>query len=148
MSTTVAPAVGMMPTSSAVKIAAPGLGGGTSGFPERSSHSCTEVPAGALPMAGAVTVVRVPECSVPLGSGHLARAAGTREVATGPGWDSTATAGRRRAGRCALGLADVPGEARGRDSDGEEGRYQADNDGCLDTVNRPPQRIAAEKQPP
>jgi hypothetical protein len=42
----------------------------------------------------------------------------------------------------------VPGEARGRDSDGEEGRYQADNDGCLDTVNRTPQRIAAEKQPP
>jgi hypothetical protein len=74
-----------------------GAGRGTSGFPERSSHSCTEVPASALPMAGAVTVVRVPECSVPLGSGHLARAAGTREVATGPGWDSTAAAGRRRA---------------------------------------------------
>jgi hypothetical protein len=45
-----------MPTSSAVKIVSPGLGGGTSGFPERSSHSSTEIPAGALPMAGAVTV--------------------------------------------------------------------------------------------
>ena len=32
MSTTVAPAVGMMVTSSAVKILSPGLGGETSGF--------------------------------------------------------------------------------------------------------------------
>jgi hypothetical protein len=49
-------------------------------------------------------MVRVPECSVPLGSPHLARAAGTREVAIGPGWDSTAAAGRRRYAAVAAGL--------------------------------------------
>ena len=74
MSTTMAPAVGMMPTSSAMKIVSPGLGGGASGFPERSSHGWTEAPAGALPMAGAVTAVRLRQCPVPFGSCQLARA--------------------------------------------------------------------------
>jgi hypothetical protein len=47
-----------------------------------------------------------------------------------------------------LGLVEVPGEPRGCNSGGEEGRYQADNDRRLDAVSRPPQLIAAKKQPP
>jgi hypothetical protein len=52
-------------------------------------------------MAGAVTVVRAPDRSVPLGSRHLAPVAAAVPaivaVAPGPGWDSIAAVGRKRA---------------------------------------------------
>jgi hypothetical protein len=46
-----------------------------------------------------------------------------------------------------LGLVEVPGEARGRDGGGEEGRHQADNDRGFDTVGGPPQLVTTEKPP-
>ena len=47
-------------------------------------------------IAGAVTVVRMPDRSVPLASRHLATA-DMETAVTGPGWDSIATTGRMRA---------------------------------------------------
>jgi hypothetical protein len=74
----------------------PDPGGGASGSPARSNQTCTEAPIDALLMAGAVTEVRMPDRSFPLGSRHLATAE-VETAATGPGWDSIATAGRIRA---------------------------------------------------
>jgi hypothetical protein len=86
----------LKPANSAVRIMTLKLGGGASGSPERFSQTCTEAPIGVLLMAGAVTEVRMPDRSVPLGSRHLATAE-VETVVTGPGWDSIATVGRMRA---------------------------------------------------
>src|SRR5258708_4978583 len=56
MSTTVAPAVAMMPASSAEKIMSSGLGGGACGSPERASPIWTGVPAGAGERVGGGSV--------------------------------------------------------------------------------------------
>jgi hypothetical protein len=96
------------------------------------------------------------------GSGHRGEGAGPFGSAGQPppgprcgrgGRDGWAGLGQYRHGwpqarsRRVLGLIEIPGEARGRDGDGEESRYQGDNDRRLDTVGGPPQLVAAEKPP-